>query len=51
MDYMRDDLAPLSTTTCADSVEKDERRPGRVCRSAPRNTHDAEVRHGGEVLD
>jgi len=46
MDHMRDDLAPLSTTTRADSVDQHERGPGRVCCGAPCDTYNAEVRHG-----
>jgi hypothetical protein len=48
MNYMRDDLVSVCTTTPAHSVQQRERRPGRVCRSASRNTYDEEVCHRGE---
>ena len=53
VDYMWDDLVSICTTTPttpAHSVQQRERCPGRVCRSAPRDTYDAEVCHGGEIL-
>jgi hypothetical protein len=51
MDYMWDDLVSVCTTTpVAHSVQQCERCPGRVCRSASRDTYDAEVCHGGEIL-
>jgi hypothetical protein len=53
MNYMWDDLVSASTTTPATpahSVQQRERCPGRVCSSASRDTYDAEVCHGGEIL-
>jgi len=53
MNDMWDDLVSVCTTTPATpahSVQQGERCPGRVCRSASRDTYDAEVCHGGEIL-
>jgi len=53
MNYMWDDLVSVRTTTPttpAYSVQQRERCPGRVCRRASRDTYDAEVCHGGEIL-
>ena len=52
---MWDDLVSVCTTTPATatpahSVQQRERCPSRVCRSASRDTYDAEVCHGGEIL-
>ena len=50
---MRDDPASLalSSSTDANFVQQHERRPGRACRSTPRDAYDAEVGHGRKVLD
>jgi hypothetical protein len=53
MNYMWDDLVSACTTTPATpahSAQQRERCPGRVCRRASRDTYDAEVCHGGEIL-
>jgi len=50
---MWDDLVSVCTTTPttpAHSVQQRECCPGRVCRSASRNTYDAEVCHGGKIF-
>jgi hypothetical protein len=53
MNYMWVDLVSVCTVitaTATHSVQQRERCPGRVCRRASRDTYNAEVCHGGEIL-